>query len=167
MSTGSFTVRRIGDVYVVSDDGRIAKSLGLGDAEWHLVAPRRDQLADQIDRMAGLVEAATAGLAGRVSGPPVTDPLDGLTTDTTSQPANIQFLLPTPGSVADRPVEALPASKWAHRTLRKRGGIETIGQLAGFSEEELLKIRGMGKATVAAAKAGMKQLGYRLKQPVT
>ena len=166
MRNGKFTVHRIDDVYVVSDDGRIAAQLGLATiedrAEWHIVAPHAGLLADRIDRMSRLLEAVSKLTATGL----LPEPAASVgCTRTMGTPTRVSFQLPTPGSAADLPIDRLPANPQVRWRLKK-AGITSIGQLAGFSPDELTALPGLGPRIVAAAEAAMGELGYRLKQVI-
>ncbi len=165
MRNGKFTIHRIGDAFVVSDDGRIAAQLGLEErTEWHIVAPHAGLLGDRIDRMGRLLEAITKRTTTDLI-TDVTTVTTGSTATTTATPMNVQIQLPVPGSKADRPIDDLPAAPQVRWRLRK-AGIETIGQLAGLSTDELAALPGVGPRIVAAVETGMAELGYRLKQVI-
>jgi DNA-directed RNA polymerase alpha subunit len=78
----------------------------------------------------------------------------------------IQFQLPTRGSAADLPIDRLPAKPEVLGRLRK-AGIMSIGQLAGFSVEDLLEKPGLGACTIKVAEKAMCELGYRLKMKIS
>lgn len=163
---GKFTVHRIGDAFVVSDDGRIAAQLGLEErVEWHIVAPHAGLLGDRIDRMGRLLEAVAKRTTGNLMTDVTTVTAGATAITTAAAPMNVQIQLPAPGSKADSPIDDLPAAPQVRWRLRK-AGVETIGQLAGLSTDELAALPGVGPRIVAAVERGMDALGFRLKQAI-
>lgn len=164
MRNGKFTVERMGDIYVISDGGRIARVLGIKDGdEWQLVAPNALLVGDRIDRMEKLFESAKELRAVEL----IDSTMDAVASRTVAaQPTSIQFHIPTKGSKADIDLNELPhLDGGAHYRLRQ-AGISTVGQLVGFSRDELLELRGIGETTVLAIEEAIRAPGYRLKQRV-
>lgn len=165
MKNGKFTIHRLNDVFVISDDGRIARMLGLGDTEWHLVAPNAELIGDRIDRMARLLDAAKESRALEL----IDSALDASVPCTTAAdpPTSIQFHIPTKESQADGPIETMKISGHVATRLRN-AGIKTLGQLVGYSADELLALRGVGETVLIAVEKGLRGMkkGYRLKQKV-
>ena len=62
----------------------------------------------------------------------------------------------------DASIDILELSARAEHCLQ-RAGITTIGELCAMSEEELSKLRNMGKKTVEEVKAKLRKMGYELK----
>ena len=62
----------------------------------------------------------------------------------------------------DASIDRLELSARAEHCLQ-RAGITTIGELCAMSEEELSKLRNMGKKTVEEVKAKLRKMGYELK----
>ena len=61
----------------------------------------------------------------------------------------------------DASIDILELSARAEHCLQ-RAGITTIGELCAMSEEELSKLRNMGKKTVEEVKAKLRKMGYEL-----
>ena len=61
----------------------------------------------------------------------------------------------------DTSIDILDLSARAEHCLQ-RAGITTIGELCAMSEEELSKLRNMGKKTVEEVKAKLRKMGYEL-----
>lgn len=159
------TVHRLNGSYVISDDGRIAKMLGLGTDEWHIVAPSAELVPDRLERMEGLIESA----AKRAAAPPLVSgeiSVGETTTGTTQPPVRVSLQLPSIGSQADKSINTMDITPQAWRRLREQG-IKSIGQLAGFSRDELLALPGIGARVVDRAEAAMSKLGYRLKAVIS
>ena len=62
----------------------------------------------------------------------------------------------------DASIDILELSARAEHCLQ-RAGVTTIGELCAMSEEELSKLRNMGKKTVEEVKAKLRKTGYELK----
>ena len=62
----------------------------------------------------------------------------------------------------DASIDILELSARAEHCLQ-RAGITTIGELCAMSEEELSKLRNMGKKTVEEVKAKLRKMGYELR----
>ena len=62
----------------------------------------------------------------------------------------------------DASIDILELSARAEHCLQ-RAGVTTIGELCAMSEEELSKLRNMGKKTVEEVKAKISKLGYELR----
>ena len=62
----------------------------------------------------------------------------------------------------DASIDILELSARAEHCLQ-RAGITTIGELCAMSEEELSKLRNMGKKTVEEVKAKLSKMGYELR----
>ena len=62
----------------------------------------------------------------------------------------------------DASIDILELSARAEHCLQ-RAGVTTIGELCAMSEEELSKLRNMGKKTVEEVKAKLRKMGYELK----
>ena len=62
----------------------------------------------------------------------------------------------------DASIDILELSARAEHCLQ-RAGVTTIGKLCAMSEEELSKLRNMGKKTVEEVKAKISKLGYELR----
>lgn len=63
----------------------------------------------------------------------------------------------------DRPIEAMELSHRAYNGLR-RGGIKTLGELLEKTEEDLMKIRNMGKQSIKEIVDKVKELGFKMKK---
>lgn len=63
---------------------------------------------------------------------------------------------------ADASIDILDLSARAEHCLQ-RAGITTIGELCAMSEEELSKLRNMGKKSVEEVKEKLSKLGYELR----
>ena len=61
----------------------------------------------------------------------------------------------------DASIDILELSARAEHCLQ-RAGVTTIGELCAMSEEELSKLRNMGKKTVEEVKAKLRKMGYEL-----
>ena len=62
----------------------------------------------------------------------------------------------------DASIDILELSARAEHCLQ-RAGVTTIGELCAMSEEELSKLRNMGKKTVEEVKAKLRKMGYELR----
>lgn len=62
----------------------------------------------------------------------------------------------------DASIDILELSARAEHCLQ-RAGVTTIGELCAMSEEELSRLRNMGKKTVEEVKAKLRNMGYELK----
>ena len=62
----------------------------------------------------------------------------------------------------DASIDILELSARAEHCLQ-RAVVTTIGELCAMSEEELSKLRNMGKKTVEEVKAKLRKMGYELK----
>ena len=62
----------------------------------------------------------------------------------------------------DASIDILELSARAEHCLQ-RAGVTTIGKLCAMSEEELSKLRNMGKKTVEEVKEMLSKLGYELR----
>ena len=63
---------------------------------------------------------------------------------------------------ADASIDILELSARAEHCLQ-RAGVTKIGELCAMSEEELSKLRNMGKKTVEEVKAKLRKMGYELR----
>ena len=63
---------------------------------------------------------------------------------------------------ADASIDILELSARAEHCLQ-RAGVTTIGELCTMSEEELSRLRNMGKKTVEEVKAKLRKMGYELR----
>ena len=62
----------------------------------------------------------------------------------------------------DASIDILELSARAEHCLQ-RAGVTTIGELCTMSEEELSRLRNMGKKTVEEVKAKLRKMGYELR----
>lgn len=162
---------QIAGTYVVSDDGQIARMLGIGNTPWHLVATNERELAIRVEQMNELIEAATDRVAAKF------DAVDEVTVRSDTAATNlthtgnghhrIRFDLPGKGSVAGRAgIETLDL-KPQHVWRLQKAGIKTVGQLVGYSEAGLVTLKGIGRGMVKAVVAALAEKGYRLKEVIT
>ena len=62
----------------------------------------------------------------------------------------------------DASIDILELSARAEHCLQ-RAGVTTIGELCAMSDEELSRLRNMGKKTVEEVKAKLRKMGYELR----
>ena len=86
----------------------------------------------------------------------------GLFTDGQGQPQTVQPQTGRTGRPVindERPVEDLELTVRSYNCL-KREGVDTIGQLATMTEEELMNIRNLGMKSVDEIRSKLTEYGY-------
>jgi len=166
------TIALVGNVHVISDDGRIARLFQLpGGVAWEMAVEAPSQLAERVRQMEGLLEEAEKRAAqglipipGAGSGY-VSDSGGGssMLTSFTASGGTGKLTIDPPGTA---PIESLPIRR-RYTWRLKKAGITTIGQLAGMTEKQLSEMPGIGEAVVKQAKRGMAKLGIRLAKKVS
>lgn len=68
-----------------------------------------------------------------------------------------------PGRILDQPIEELELSVRSYNCL-KRAGIDSIGQLADKTEEDMMKVRNLGKKSLDEVKGKLTQFGLSFRQ---
>ena len=160
-------------VFIVSDDGAISQSLGLGETPWHLVATTAVELEIRIAQMNKLIddaEARTADVFEQQPGDASALVADGVLISYTGNGnggTKVHLNLPGAGSPAGSADIDTLGLKYQQVWRVRKAGVSTVGQLVGYSEEELLGLPGVGKGLVRALVAALDAKGYRLKEIVS
>lgn len=141
------TVRRVHDVFVISDEGIIAKLLGMEPTEWHQIAPTAALVGDRVERMERLIADALSRSGGSViSENPACLPQ-----------ANSGAAVDDLDSLGLRPPHLARL-----RNALAVHGITRVSQLAGCTESWLREQRGIGPSIIKAIKKTLKSRGIRL-----
>ncbi len=142
------SIRRIQNVFVISDDGVISKMLGLNETtSWEIVSPTADRIGpcvEQMERTIANVAAITKKSPDSVHNP-ATMPYT-----IEQQPDDLDTLSMRPGHLAR-----------LRRALAPHG-ISRVDQLAGCTEEFLTAQNGIGPTLIAAVKKALAAQGVRL-----
>lgn len=158
-------------IFIVSDDGYISRTLGVTETPWHLVARNQEELAIRITQMNKLIEDAKSRAAigfNLVDGSTTVTSAAATTTATTApgNGATHRFNLPGKGTVAARADLDTLALKYQQLWRLRKHGIKTVGQLVGYSADELVALKGIGVGLVGRVETALAAKGYRLKEAV-
>lgn len=141
-------VGQVNDVYVISDDGAVSRSMGINPpVPWHLVAPEADLIGARVEQMERLLD--------QTLGKPAPKPAPKVLTESNGNGNGNGKLS----------LERLGLKKQQLWRLKK-AGVGDLAQLAQLTQADLEGLPGIGPAIVKAVEKGCKEQGIRLTQPV-
>jgi DNA-directed RNA polymerase alpha subunit len=150
------TVERVGDVYIVSDDGAICRAMYVQPVTpWQLVAKTSEEVGVCVKQMETLITGwenraeRVQELMVKIYGVPQPKDQSGGTTE-------------KPRIGSDGPLKDLGLAAHHLWRLKKATGVESIGQLCGLEESFLAAQRGVGPAMIRGIKKALKKRGLRL-----
>ena len=163
-------------VYVVSDGGLIAKTLGLGSEEWHMVAPTANHIPDRIERMEALLGRLPAGKGSDTAGmrDAFAQPTNGAAAPKAktprakkkakAKPATKAKPIPGGAAVGSLSIRDLVGKKLmgTHVARLEKVGIKTVSQLCGKTADDLRGVKGVGPKMVKVLEASLKSRKLRL-----